>query len=270
MKPAAFLFDLDGTLIDSEEIWARAIVDWLADRGHSTTVDAVLPVVFGHSWPDVDEAIHSMFPALGPARPNDDAKVLRTFHDRLVQDPTTQIIPGSVAFLKQVSRLAPCVIVSGSPHCDVQAAAELCGVAGCLKFVLGAEDYGRGKPAPDGFLKAASMLDVDASECVVVEDSTAGVAAGRAAGMHIIGIDRVPQCPQDFSGCDWLVHDLSELDAKVVFGEDVGLTDQAKLKASALTQQSIALTQQATQQARTLIEKIVEKGKVINSIKRHI
>ncbi len=260
MKPAAFIFDLDGTLIDSEEAWARAIVDWLADRGQSTTVDAVLPVVFGHSWPDVDATLHATFPALGVARPSDDAKELRRYHDRIVQDPESQIIPGAVAFLKRVSRLAPCVIVSGSPHVDVQAAAELCGVAGCLNFVLGAEDYGRGKPAPDGFLKAASMLDVDASECVVVEDSTAGVAAGRAAGMHIIGIDRVPQCPQDFSGCDWLVHDLSELDVNAVFGEDVGLKDQAKLKASVLTHQSIALTQQATQQARSLIGKIVERG----------
>ena len=78
------------------------------------------------------------------------------------------------------------------------------------------------------------MLDVDASECVVVEDSTAGVAAGRAAGMHIIGVDRQSSCQQDFSGCDWLVHDLSELDVQTEFGEDVGLKDQAKTKARSL------------------------------------
>lgn len=85
--------------------------------------------------------------------------------------------------------------------------------------MLGAEDYGRGKPAPDSFLKAAEMLDVDASECVVVEDSSAGVQAGRTAGMHVLGLDRNPSIHQDFSGCDWLVHDLAEINVEAVFGE---------------------------------------------------
>ena len=118
-----------------------------------------------------------------------------------------------------MSRIAPSVIVSGSPHDDVMKAAELCGVENLVRFVLGAEDYGRGKPAPDGYLRAASLLEVDASECVVVEDSTAGVQAGRAAGMRVIGVDRNKRAPQDFAGCEWLVHDLSELDVRAVFGD---------------------------------------------------
>ena len=134
-------------------------------------------------------------------------------------NPESQIIPGAVSFLKKVSRIAPCVIVSGSPHDDVVKAAGLCGVENLVRFVLGAEDYGRGKPAPDGYLKAASQLEVDASECVVVEDSTAGVQAGRAAGMRVIGVDRNQRAPQDFAGCEWLVHDLSELDVRAVFGD---------------------------------------------------
>jgi len=60
---------------------------------------------------------------------------------------------------------------------------------------------------------------VDASECVVLEDSSAGVAAGRAAGMRVVGIDRNPLCPQNFAGCEWLVHDLAELDVNAVFGD---------------------------------------------------
>ena len=53
---------------------------------------------------------------------------------------------------------------------------------------------------------------------MVVEDSSAGVAAGRAAGMRVIGLDRNHVVPQNFAGCEWLVHDLSEIDMEAVFG----------------------------------------------------
>jgi len=220
MKPAAFLFDLDGTLLDTESLWTDAIVEWLADHGAASTATELAPVVFGHSWLDIQAALHAKYPQLPKATPDEDAKTLRPYYARRAVDPASQVIPGAVSFFKKVSRIAPCVIVSGSPHDDVVKAAELCGVENIVRFALGAEDYGRGKPAPDGYLKAASLLEVDASECVVVEDSTAGVQAGRAAGMRVIGVDRNPRAPQDFAGCEWLVHDLSELDVRAVFGAD--------------------------------------------------
>ena len=219
MKPAAFLFDLDGTLLDTESLWVKAIVEWLADRGAAMTENVLAPIVIGHSWIDIQDTLHKTFPQLPPASAVEDAKTLRPYYARLAVNPRDQIIPGAVEFFKKVSRIAPCVIVSGSPHDDVVKATELCGVENLVRFVLGAEDYGRGKPAPDGYLKAASVLEVDASECVVVEDSTAGVQAGRAAGMRVIGVDRNKRAPQNFAGCEWLVHDLSELDVHAVFGD---------------------------------------------------
>ena len=216
--PAAFLFDLDGTLVDTEMVWARAIAAFLADRGVSATLEHLAALVFGHSWPDIQATLHAEFPQLTPATAAEDGAALKPYYVRLAADPTQQIIPGSVEFFRKAVRLAPCAVVSGSFHADVLAAAEMCGIARQLEFVLGSEDYARGKPAPDGFLKAAELLDVDASECVVVEDSTAGVAAGRAAGMHVLGLDRNSVMRQDFGGCEWLVHDLSEIDVDAVFG----------------------------------------------------
>ena len=215
---AAFLFDLDGTLIDSEMLWAQALADYMADRGAVAPVAHVAEIVFGHSWLDIQQKIHREFPQLPAVSAAEEAALLRPYYARLSSDPARQIIPSSVAFFKRVAKLAPCAIVSGSPHDDVCAAAELCGISHLLEFVLGAEDYGQGKPSPDGYLKAAHLLDVDASECVVVEDSSAGVRAGRAAGMHVLGLDRNPSIRQDFTGCDWLVHDLSEIDVEAVFG----------------------------------------------------
>ena len=96
MKPAAFLFDLDGTLIDSEMLWTRAIVDWLADRGQRTTPEAFAPLVFGHSWLDIHATIHTEFPALGRQTPIEDARTLRPYYARLATDPAKLVIPGSV------------------------------------------------------------------------------------------------------------------------------------------------------------------------------
>ena len=217
--PAAFLFDLDGTLVDTEMLWALAIASFLADRGIAVDKSQLAAFVFGHSWIDIQTRLHCEYPQLPPATAAEDAAALRPYYNRISGDPASTVIPGSVAFLKKAARLAPCAIVSGSPREDVMAAAETCGIARQLALVLGAEDYSRGKPAPDGFLKAAEMLDVDASECVVVEDSSAGVAAGRAAGMHVLGLDRNETIPQDFTGCEWLVHDLSEMDVDAVFGD---------------------------------------------------
>ncbi len=217
MKPAAFFFDLDGTLVDTEGLWAQAIADALADRGVSVTREAMLSLVLGRSWIDIHATLQDEFPSIERVPATKAAEILRPYYLRLTSDPQSVVIRSSVEFLKRAAKIAPCAIVSGSPHADVQAAAETCGIAHLLSFVLGAEDYGRGKPAPDGYLKAASMMDVDASECVVVEDSSAGVRAGRAAGMRVVGLRRQDAAPQDLSGCEWLVDDLSELDLNVVF-----------------------------------------------------
>lgn len=218
MRPSAFLFDLDGTLVDTEMPWTRAIVAWLAERSVAASEEEIAPMLVGRSWFDIHAALHVKYPTLEKSSPVEDARTLRPFYDQVVPDPTALVIPTSVEFLRQAAKIAPCVVVSGSPHADVQGAVELCGITQQVKFVLGVEDYTRGKPAPDGFLRAAELLDVDASQCVVIEDATAGVAAGRAAGMHVVGLDRNPNCPQNLSGCEWLVRDLSELNVEAEFG----------------------------------------------------
>ncbi len=212
MRPAAFLFDLDGTLIESEGAWMRAIGDWLAERGHALPDSELAPLVIGRRWTDVHASVSGRFPDLVRQTAVEAARELRPYFDRIVADPSTLVIPGSVAFLRKAAEIAPCAIVSGSPRADVRRAAEFCGVAPLLRFVLGEEDYARGKPAPDGFLRAAEMLGVDPGGCVVVEDSTAGVASGLAAGMHVVGLSRSALSPQDLAGAEWVVHDLSELD----------------------------------------------------------
>ena len=69
MKPAAFFFDLDGTLVDTESLWAQAIADALADCGQSATRDSLLPIVMGRSWLDIHAAIQEAYPSVPRSGP---------------------------------------------------------------------------------------------------------------------------------------------------------------------------------------------------------
>ena len=212
MKPAAFLFDLDGTLVETEELWTAAISDMLASRGVPVSPGEILPEVVGRNWLDIDRHLHENYPVMGESSPEEDAKELRGFYRRRAADPSALVVKSSVEFFRKAARIAPCAIVSGSPHDDILEAARLCGIDGDLALALGAGEYEAGKPSPSGFLKAASVLGVAAEDCVVVEDSTVGVSAGVSAGMKVIALERRSDPPQDFSGCTWKVRDLSELD----------------------------------------------------------
>ena len=212
MKVAAFLFDLDGTLVDTEAAWTHAIVDMVNARGGRAAFGDILPNVIGRNWLDIDQWLHERYPEIGASEPMEDAVQLRANYQRYAVDPQAMRIPGSVDFFRRAAALAPCAIVSGSPHDDVVAAAEMCGLSDCVTLVLGAGEYAAGKPSPSGYLRAAELLGVAPADCVVVEDSAVGVRAGVAAGMRVLALDRAALVRQDLSGATWRVGDLATVD----------------------------------------------------------
>lgn len=212
MKVAAFLFDLDGTLVDTETAWAKAIVRLVNCRGGDAILEDVLPSVIGRNWIDIDHWLHERYPVIGSSTLMEDAAQLRAHYNEFATDPASMVIRGSVDFFWKAVEIAPCAIVSGSPHDDVVAAARLCGIADRLSLVLGAGEYAQGKPDPSGYLRAAELLGVDPADCVVIEDSTVGVRSGVSAGMKVIALDRARMVRQRFEGETWKVSDLSEID----------------------------------------------------------
>jgi HAD superfamily hydrolase (TIGR01509 family) len=210
LRACAYLFDLDGTLVDTEALWTYAIVEMVNSRGGSATAEQLLPDVIGRCWIDIDRALHRRFPEIGESTLEEDAEQLRENFQRYVASgKKPEIIKGTVEFFRKAAALAPCAIVSGSPRHDVVAAAEMCGISDKVSLVLGAGDYAEGKPSPSGYLKAAELLGVEPSDCVVIEDSSVGVRAGVAAGMKVLALDRRTDVPQDFSAASWRFQDLS-------------------------------------------------------------
>ncbi|WP_254885469.1 HAD family phosphatase [Streptomyces sp. NA02950] len=185
-RSPAVIFDLDGTLVDTEPHYYEAGRRTLETYG-----------VTGFTWEE-----HSQFIGIGTR------ETLRTLRDRYGIDASvdellavknrhylelagtaTDVFPGMRAFVERLHtaghRLA---VASGSSRAAIEAALAATGLSALLPVSVSAEEVGRGKPEPDVFLAAARLLDTDPADCVVVEDAAPGVEAARRAGMRCIAV----------------------------------------------------------------------------------
>ena len=100
-------------------------------------------------------------------------------------------------------------LVSGSTTTQVNTILNFLGVKDLFEVIVSVDDITHSKPDPEGFLLGAQKLGVDPEECVVLEDATAGVRAGKAAGMRVIGVRN--NGDQDLSEADEVVNNLTEV-----------------------------------------------------------
>ncbi len=207
----AAIFDLDGTLMDSEILWVEGTRRYLEKRGVTVSYDTVLAIVYGHSWRQVYTDIMSRFPLPGMTMEIMEVE-LRAEIRQLHQEHGDVVIHSSVTLLRRLAETVPVCIVSGAPCADIASGIRMMGIGASVRFYIGAEQYGTGKPDPTCFRMAQERLHVPAGDCVVFEDSAAGVHAAKAAGMRCVALARPGLPVQDVSRADWVVADLSEVD----------------------------------------------------------
>lgn len=207
----AAIFDLDGTLMDTEILWVEGTWRYLQRRNVNLSYETMLAIVYGRSWRQVYADIIERAPSLKVTIQTMEAE-LRADIQQLHRERGDIIIHSSVALLRQLAKMVPVCIVSGSPCPDIEAAVQRMDIAADLRFFIGAEQYGPGKPDPTCFLMARDRLGVPAAECVVFEDSAAGVRAAKAAGMYCVGLARPGLPLQDLSVADRVVADLAGVD----------------------------------------------------------
>jgi sugar-phosphatase len=175
----ALLLDMDGTLVNSdasvERVWRR----W-ADR-NGLNGDEVMKVVHGRQG-------YASMALLLPGRPMEQnhADNARMLAEETADTDGVVAIPGAPEFLAALRGLPHALVTSA----DVALATARMAAAGlALPDVrVTAESVGASKPDPEGFLKGAAELGVDPADCVAFEDSGAGIAAARAAGMRVVGV----------------------------------------------------------------------------------
>lgn len=206
----AFLFDLDGTLVDTEILYLEATDLSLEDMGYSMPKDELFEILYGRSQDDVVASLKGFFPDLDISRLEEG---IRDHHWRLSRDRDVKI-DSSVDLLKRLSLHYPVAIISGSPREDVERYIDFLSLKETIAFILGSEDYAPGKPDPACYLMASKRLEIHPRHCLVFEDSSAGVQAAKSAGMYCIALKRPGMPDQDLSMADQILDDLADFDLR--------------------------------------------------------
>ncbi|MFE0786628.1 HAD-IA family hydrolase [Streptomyces mutabilis] len=204
----ALLLDMDGTLVNSdaavERVWRR----W-ADR-HGLDGDEVMKVVHGRQG-------YASMALLLPDRPMEQnhADNARMLAEETADTEGVVAIPGAPEFLASLRGLPHALVTSA----DVPLSTARMAAAGLAQpdVRVTAESVGASKPDPEGFLKGAAELGVAPADCIAFEDSGAGIAAARAAGMRVVGVG--PRA--GLHGPDVVVEDLTQV--RVEAGADGSL-----------------------------------------------
>ncbi|WP_030370558.1 HAD-IA family hydrolase [Streptomyces rimosus] len=206
----ALLLDMDSTIVNSEAVVERCWRRWAAEQG--LDADEVLKVVHGRQgW--------ATMAALLPDRP---MELNHEDNRRMLEQETADVegvvpVRGAPAFMAALAQLPHALVTSA----DRALSDARMGAAGLPMpdVRITAESVSASKPDPEGFLKGAAELGYAPEDCVVFEDSEAGIAAGRAAGMRVVGVG----------------------ERAAAFGPDVHVRDLREVRVEALADGSIAL-----------------------------
>ncbi|GAA1799242.1 HAD-IA family hydrolase [Luedemannella flava] len=180
----AYLFDCDGTLVDSMPLHYTAWSETLAEWG------CAFPEDLFYAWGGrpVTEIIAALNDQHGLAMPVDEVgRVKEERYGQLL--PKLTAIADVVAHVEEAYGRIPIAVVSGSTRDSVTASLGALGLLDRFDTLVCAGDYAKAKPDPEAFLLGARLLGVPAEECLVFEDTDMGIAAATAAGMASV---RVP------------------------------------------------------------------------------
>src|SRR5262245_7477192 len=206
--PEGILFDLDGTLVDSERENIESVV--LAVRKHGAHLSAEeRQFIIGHSWNEIYEVIarnHSL-----PVSMTQLIAEAVAEKRSLLAIAGHRALPGALALVQRLARngISKLAIVTGSSTAEARDSIAGVGLTDHIAVLVAAEDYPRGKPAPDPYATAIARLGVRAER--TIEDATPGILSARAAGARVIAVRAGNFVGYDLSPADVIVDTLDDV-----------------------------------------------------------
>jgi HAD superfamily hydrolase (TIGR01509 family) len=181
---AAVVFDLDGVIVDSEQVWDEVREQYTRESGGNYIATATRDMM-GMSAP---EWSRYMAETLGvPGTPDEiNAAVVDRMLERYGEAPP--LIDGAVDAVRAIAARWPVAIASSSNPELIEVVLRVSGLADVVRVAVSSQEVPRGKPAPDVYLEAARRLGVDPHGCVAVEDSENGIRSAHAAGMKVVAV----------------------------------------------------------------------------------
>jgi HAD superfamily hydrolase (TIGR01509 family) len=189
----AVVFDLDGLILDTEELWNEVREGLARERGGHWS-DQAQADMMGMSSTEWSQYMHDVV-----GLPEPPEEINREVVDRMLERYTRQLplIDGAVAAVKRLAVEWPLGLASSSNRVLIDRVLEVSGLAPYFKAIVSSEEVVRGKPAPDVYLEAARRLEIDPASATAVEDSASGIRSAHAAGMHVIAIPNSAFPPPD-------------------------------------------------------------------------
>jgi HAD superfamily hydrolase (TIGR01509 family) len=212
----AVIFDLDGVLLDSEQVWNQAKEQLVRERGGRWRDEAPRDMM-GMSSPEWSAYLRDELGVdLDPQVISDEVvrRLERIYRDEL------PLLDGAVEAVERLAGHWPLGLASSSNREIIDLFLELSGLAPTFAVTISSEEVERGKPAPDVYLEAARRLEAEPSRCVAIEDSENGIRAAHAAGMRVLALPNphYPPDPEALADADEVIGSLHALTPERVAG----------------------------------------------------
>jgi len=205
----AVVFDMDGVLIDTERLWRQDGEKYILQCAPKFT-PGHQKYLMGRSLKDIYHWLEEDYAMTGIAL-DDFIQGYLDFGIEHVFSKCT-LSPGIEDCLQRISATHPVALASASPHFWIDYALERFGIGQYFDAIISSDDVeGKGKPAPDIFLHAAAQINTAPEDCLVIEDSSHGIAAGVAAGMYTLAYINGYNDHQDHSAAHGEFSDFSYL-----------------------------------------------------------
>jgi HAD superfamily hydrolase (TIGR01509 family) len=209
-----FLFDLDGTLVDSERETGEAMARALSRHAGIEVEQYDRDFIIGRSWIAIYDSLKARYPQLTWTRAETIARTADV-REEVIAELGITVLPGAPAMLAR-TRAMKRALVTGSSRLEVTQVLPHIGPDAVFDAIVAAEDVTRSKPAPDGYQAALALLQLLPGECIVVEDSQAGISAGREAGCLVVAVRAGNFGGWDQSHAHRVIDTLDELTPQLV------------------------------------------------------